>query len=335
MGISMTVDGSPSSCRACARAVRALGQEVEQSGSGLANVRQAAAGAWSGDAAEQFGQRSRRMITAADSLAGGLLTFARALEAQADAIESTRSEMRRARSIATEAGIPLAGDTFPVHGELELEPRQEGPRDHGAAVIRRARDAEESARSTFSTAVETMLAVRWEGEPPDPGGTLQGPSSHLPDLPDFGITLAPGPIPLPLPVPDVDLPDIDLSGPLVPIITRHGPEVVRRTRLLGDAVKKNLMHPSKPASPRKIVLGPAKAAYAQWQEDASDEDVGDIERLVRAGFVGGTTAAGGVAAGWACTQAAVTAPFTPICADLGSRGGSILGNWTLDVIDGK
>lgn len=341
MGLSMTVDGSPASCRASARAVRTLGREVEQSATGLAHVRTTAAGAWSGEASERFNARARRMVDAADAFSGGLLTFASALEAQADAIERARSEMQRARSIATGAGIPLAGDTFPSYGEVELKPGQEGPRDHGEAVITRAREAEDSARSTFSTAVETVLGVRWEGEPPVKAGTLQGPSGFLPDLPDFGITFGgpvPGvPIPLPVPVPDIEPSDLlpDFMVPLTAEAAMMMPAVHRRMKGLGDEVIKNLKHPSSPSGYAKgIALGPVKAGYAQWLEDASDKDMPFGERLARAGFVGGSTALGGAAAGYACTQAAVTAPFTPICIDLGSRGGSIVSNWMLEMSDG-
>ncbi|MDN5894061.1 MAG: hypothetical protein L0H93_08540 [Nocardioides sp.] len=311
MGHSMTVDGSPASCRASARAVRRLGLEMEQAGNCLARVRSLGLSGWSGEAAEQFGARTSRLIDASDTASDGLVTFADALDARADAIAEAKAEMQRARSVAAKADIAIHGDSFPSYGEVDLKPGQEGPRDHGEAIVTRAREAEEAANTVFEAAVAAARSLTWTGEPASPVGALASPTDHLPDLTPL-LRDVPG---TPLPMPDRH----DWSGlsSLIPALVKEAPDL---TRAAGRGLGRK-------------ALGPLKAGFDQWLDDLPNEDLSIADRLLRAGFVGGATVAGGAGAAYLCTQFVVTAPLAPGCAYVGASAGGEAADKILEYAD--
>lgn len=335
MGISMRVDGSAASCRASARAVRQLALSMEQCGTGLGNVRTAALGAWAGQTADLLDVKTRRMVGSVDVLVPGLRTFARELDTQADAIATTNQEMRRARAIATKAGITVPGDAFPSYGEVELTPAQEGPRDHGELIIGRARSAQDAADEALSAAAATVLSLAWETAPAPSGGTpgLQGPLDFLPDLPDLPdlsdlADLAPHVPGLPMPMPDLG----DLKGlsstvlSLVPLAIRKrgdiAGEIGSHSKTLGRQLKGG-------------ALDAAKAGFDQWTRDMLDPDMEMHERLGRAATRAGLNLGGGMLGAWACAQAVVTTPLIPGCAVVGTKAGDSVADHFLEDSDGR
>lgn len=326
MGVSMTVGGSPASCRASARAVRQLALAVEGAATGLGNVRTVAMGAWSGVTADVLEARMRRMVRAADSLVPGLRTFADGLDTAAEGIAEVRQEMERARSVASAAGIAVPGGSYPTYDEVALTPEQEGPRDHGELIITRARETEERVTQAVSEGAEAVRGLSWRVDSPVGGsvGQVQGPLDSLPDIPDLwelpdlpglpdisDVTpMLPG---IPLPLPDLD----KLTG-LSSTLLSLAPLAIRKRGETAGAIG----HQSRDLTGqlKKSGLGALKSGYDQWTEDLSDKDLEWHQRLVRASTVGGLNLAGGAPGAYVCTKAVITIPAVPACAAGGRQG---------------
>lgn len=335
MGISMTVDGSPASCRASARALRELALAVHQAGNGLANVRSVALGAWRGLAADLLDFKVKRMVDAADTLTPGVRTLADALDAHADELAAVKAEMRRARSTATAAGIPVSEDTYPSFGEVELTPAQEGPRDHGELIIERAREAEQRAQRAISSAAEAARGLSWLPEPTSAGSAAKakGPLDFLPSLPDLSglpdlSDLAPHIPGLPMPLPEVDLdaPDLRTLGELFPLLVKKAPDVGKEVAGEAGKLGKDL---------GKKALGPLTAGFDQWVRDLPNEDLDLGDRLMRVGTRAGLNL-GGAAAGTAvCAALVVPTVVAPACGMVGAHLGNKGADEILEHFDGR
>lgn len=113
MPIDTHIPGEPSSIRAAATWLRgSLSTAVDQSVTDLFTVRDEAEAGWTGDAGPAFRDNMDSGGRRANELRADTERVARSLNAYADDLTTAQMGMERARDIAREGGLALAGDTI-------------------------------------------------------------------------------------------------------------------------------------------------------------------------------------------------------------------------------
>lgn len=310
------VAGSPELCRHAARQLRDAQQTYERVASELVEIADESSAAWHGAAADAYRLALSEQRARAESLALVSRELAAGLDLLADGLDAARADMARARAALHAAGVPFTGDNLPPPFVLvAAAPDPDAALaayDRARAFVTLARTVESSAQQAWYVAVSGALRELGSGRPPVvidearhwgpvsgfqlvPG--LDRLDDWLPSIPDLP------PIPVPFgPMPGVDLRDL--------------------TSMLQSA-----------AGDSNPVLAGSREFLEQFLEDSRREDLGLVERLARAGIVGGLTYAGGLGAGVACGRFAPK--IVPVCTKAGVSGGSWLGNWLVDRADAR
>lgn len=112
MTVDLQVQGDPESIRGTATGMTALGGAIDDAGAGFGQASAASESSWLGTAGDAFRSRigtAQQATTAAATAASRMST---ALHTFADRMTTVRAEIARARSIASGAGLQVAGDTI-------------------------------------------------------------------------------------------------------------------------------------------------------------------------------------------------------------------------------
>ncbi|HEX5117861.1 MAG TPA: hypothetical protein VFW65_21980 [Pseudonocardiaceae bacterium] len=112
MTVDLQVQGDPESIRGTATGMTALGGAIDDAGAGFGQASAASESSWLGTAGDAFRSRigtAQQATTAAATAASRMST---ALHAFADRMATVKAEIARARSIASGAGLQVAGDTI-------------------------------------------------------------------------------------------------------------------------------------------------------------------------------------------------------------------------------
>jgi hypothetical protein len=113
MPIDTEIGGKPADIRACAQWLRGqLATGVDQCVTDLHHSRDEAAWEWRGDAGLAFHSRMDGASRKADSLRGDIEQAANSFDVYADDLHTAQTGMERARKIATDTGLQLAGYTI-------------------------------------------------------------------------------------------------------------------------------------------------------------------------------------------------------------------------------
>jgi hypothetical protein len=122
MPIETRIDGNPASIRASADWLRdRLAAEMDRSVGVMFAARDEAGGGWRGDAGPAFGARMDRAGRKSDALRGDVERVAQSFHRYADDLTTAQAGMARARSIARDAGLGLAGDAIQDPGPVPAE----------------------------------------------------------------------------------------------------------------------------------------------------------------------------------------------------------------------
>ncbi|MBB2947231.1 uncharacterized protein YukE [Actinoplanes lutulentus] len=142
MPIDTRLDGRPEQVYATARWLRdRLAFEVDGGAAAMRSSHADAAQSWRGAAGAAFGQRIDGTAGQADRLHGGLRSTADGLEHYAGQLAQAQAHMARARQIAADGGLPLAGDTIlepvaaPTPQQVESYQLAQAEADRGNAAI--------------------------------------------------------------------------------------------------------------------------------------------------------------------------------------------------------
>ncbi|RZU51601.1 hypothetical protein EV385_3432 [Krasilnikovia cinnamomea] len=113
MPIDTRIDGDPASIRATATWLRGrLAASLDQSVDDLFAARDQGDGAWRGDAGPAFTARMDSAGRKSDALRGDVERVAQGFNRYADDLATAQAGMERARGIARDAGLQLAGDVI-------------------------------------------------------------------------------------------------------------------------------------------------------------------------------------------------------------------------------
>jgi hypothetical protein len=113
MPIDTRIDGDPASIRASADWLgKALATGIDRSVTDLFAARDGAEAGWQGDAGPAFRGRMDNAARKGDTLRADVERVARSFQAYADDLTTAQAGMERARGIAREAGLALAGTTI-------------------------------------------------------------------------------------------------------------------------------------------------------------------------------------------------------------------------------
>lgn len=143
MPINVFVAGAPESVRDLVESLRKLGAGVHDVATGLHRARSESEADWQGVASDAFRGAAQRDARDADALAELYSTLSTALQAFADELNTVKSRMDQARSVAAAGGLKLMGKN------LILEP---GPTPLPPDEQRRQQKAFEEAKSTVGDA---------------------------------------------------------------------------------------------------------------------------------------------------------------------------------------
>ncbi|MGJ7906764.1 hypothetical protein ACOQFL_09810 [Actinopolyspora sp. H202] len=165
MSIRTTVTGDPSGVFATAEWIRGgLARAVTDTADRVFTARNRADSGWQGTAGEAFRDTLTRGGRLADELAGDAEAIAARFEEVAVSLRWTQREMRRIRSEAVAAGLPVTEHTVEEPGPVPLDP---GPAPTGSAAtpdaLRAHADAV-TARQTIANRQRVYESLRVQAE---------------------------------------------------------------------------------------------------------------------------------------------------------------------------
>jgi hypothetical protein len=153
MPIDTRLDGDPAGIRASATWLTAsLATAVDQSVTDLFQVRDQAESGWRGDAGPVFHRRMDDGGRRADDLRADAERAGQSLNVYADDLATAQAGMARARAIAAEGGLTLAGDTI-------LDPGAGPPRP--AAAVPEQVSAYDQHQAKLTTYAQAEAQATW------------------------------------------------------------------------------------------------------------------------------------------------------------------------------
>lgn len=112
MSVDLQVQGDVDSVRGTANGMAALGGAIEDAGAGFGQASAVSESSWLGVAGDAFRSRIGTARQATTAAAQASRRMAAALHTFADRMATVKSEMARARSIASGAGLTVSGDSI-------------------------------------------------------------------------------------------------------------------------------------------------------------------------------------------------------------------------------